>query len=226
MLGGLLEHLGDQLRDDDRWQYQRFDQAAVALCVLAPAIMWIAEAVNDPEVMWPRFSISTYHDLLPAGAFFIPLTVAVVLFIVNGWLIQGHRVHVIMGLYLLGVLIFDEKDATLPLHYLFAGYFFFVGAFLDAARHNSPDDWSPRKWVLMAPILPGFLLVRHHHDMRRLWKPALAIVLPFPALWFVGVIWPWMGERWLFFGEWLSLTALVGQYLLDAMSHAKHRGAT
>lgn len=226
MSGGLLEHLKDQLRDDERWEYQRFDQIAVALCVLAPAIMWIADAIHLRSALAPRFSISDYHNLVPPGAFFMPLTVAVVLFIVNGWLIHGHRVHVVMGLYLLGVLIFDEKDATLALHYIFAVYFFFVGAFLDAARHNSPDDWSPRKWVLMAPVLPFFLLARHHDEMRGLWRPALAIIVPFPAIWLLGLTSTWLGDRWLFFAEWVALTVLVIQYLRDAMSHAVHRGPT
>lgn len=123
-----------------------------------------------------------------------------------------------------GVLLFDAANRTKPIHYVFAGYFFFVGAFLDAARHDSPDEWGPKKWFLMAPVLPIWLVARDHHEMRGLWKPALAIALPFPALWLAGLGSDWLGERWLFFAEWVALIALVNQYLRDAMSHAVHQG--
>lgn len=215
MFGGLSE----QITSDSRWQYQRFDQAAFAFAVVAPLIMWLADVINNGAT-WPRGSISAYHDLLPAGAFFMPLTFSIVMFIVNGWLIEGHRIHILMGVYGLGVLLFDEKDATLPVHYFFAVYFFFVGAFLEVARHDSPDEWGPGKWLLMAPVMPFWLIVRHADELMTRWRSALAIVVPFPVLLLVGQAWPWLGERWLFFAEWVALCALVTQYLRDAKSHA------
>lgn len=215
----VLAGISDQIADDPDWAYQRFDQAAFGLCVFAPLIMWLADVINN-GVRWPRGSISAYHDLLPAGAFFIPLTVAVVLFIVNGWLIPGHRIHILMGLYALGVLLFDEKDATKPVHFFFAISFFFVGAFLELARHDSPDEWGPGTWVLMAPILPLWLLVRHADGLVSKWRSAVAILLPFPLIWLLGQVWPWLDERWLFFAEWAALIALITQYLRDVQAHA------
>jgi len=216
MFGGIENHISS----DPEWEYQRFDQAAFAFAVVAPLIMWIADVINN-GVTWPRASISGYHTLLPAGAFFMPLTFAVVMFIVNGVLIKGHRIHILMGLYGLGVLLFDEKDATLPVHYFFAIYFFFVGAFLELARHDSPDDWSPAMWLVMAPIMPFWLIVRHYDELMTRWRPALAIILPFPLFLLIGQFWPWMEERWLFFAEWVALCALVTQYLADAKTHAR-----
>ncbi len=215
MLSGLSEHLND----DPEWAYQRFDQAAFGFAVVAPLIMWIADVINNGAT-WPRASISAYHSLLPAGAFFMPLTFSIVMFIVNGWLIKGHRIHILMGVYGLGVLLFDEKDATLPLHYFFAVYFFFVGAFLEVARHDSPDGWSPGMWLLMAPIMPFWLIARHWRELMTKWPFALAIILPFPALLLIGQFWPWLEERWLFFAEWIALCVLVTQYLRDARTHA------
>jgi len=216
----MFRGVSNQIHNDPKWEYQRFDQAAVALCVLAPLVMWLADAINNGESS-PRPSISAYHSLLPAGAFFIPLTIAVVLFVVNGWLIPGHRVHVVMGAYLLGVLLFDEADATQPIHFFFAVSFFFVGAFLELARHDSPDEWGPGMWMLMAPILPLWLVARHYDELPRMWKSALAIGAPFALFWIFGRVSPWFDERWLFFAEWTALTALVIQYLRDAKHHAE-----
>jgi hypothetical protein len=75
-------------------------------------------------------------------------------------------------------------------------------------------------WLVMAPVLPMWLLVKHFSDVARLWRPALAIALPFPIVWLIGTIWPWLGDRWLFFAEWVALSALVIQYLRDAKTHA------
>lgn len=217
----MFEGIGQHINSDPDWAYQRFDQAAFGFSVFAPLIMWIADVVNN-GVTWPRESISNYHDLQPAGAFFMPLTFAIAMFIVNGWLIKGHRIHIMMGVYGLGVLLFDEKDATLPLHYAFAVYFFFVGAFLEVARHDSPDEWSPGMWLVMAPALPFWLIFRHWRELMKHWPAFLWIVLPFPALLLLGQAWPWLGERWLYFAEWIALCALVTQYLRDARTHATH----
>ena len=203
------------------WEYQSFDVVAVAACVFAPAIMWIAEMIDRVELLAPRESISSYHDILTAGAFFIPLTVAVMLFVVNGWIYAGHRIHVAMGAYLLGVIVFDHVGRTRPLHFIFAGAFFVVGALLEAVRDDDVPKWSPRKWMLMAPILPGWVLFsRWPRVKQQVWRGG-AILLPFVVLalvaWALG---GWIGERWLFFAEWIALIVLVANYLRDARNHA------
>jgi hypothetical protein len=213
------------LNSDPDWEYQSLDVTAVAACVSAPAIMWITEMVDRVELVAPRDSISSYHDVLTAGAFFIPLTIAVMLFVVNGWIYAGHRIHVVMGAYLLGVIVFDHVGRTRPLHFVFAGAFFVVGAFLEAVRDGDVPNWSPRKWMLMAPILPGWILLSRWTRVKQQAGRAGAILLPFVALgllaWAVG---GWIGERWLFFAEWIALTVLVLNYLRDARNHA-HKNA-
>jgi len=223
--GGELMEASAFLNKDPDWEYQSFDVTAVAACVFAPAIMWIAEMIDRAELLAPRQSISSYHDVLTAGAFFIPLTVAVMLFVVNGWIFAGHRIHVAMGAYLLGVIVFDHVGRTRPVHFFFAGAFFIVGAFLEAVRDDDVPNWSPRKWILMTPILPAWILFsRWSRVKQQAWR-AGAIMLPFVALallaWVLG---GWIGDRWLFFAEWIALTVLVLNYLRDARSHA-HKNA-
>lgn len=213
------------LNNDPDWEYQSFDVVAVAACIFAPAIMWVAEIVHRSDLLAPRDSISSYHDVLPAGAFYIPLTVAVMLFVVNGWMYAGHRIHVAMGAYLLGVIVFDHVGATRPVHFVFAGAFFIVGAFLETVRDADVPTWSPARWILMTPILPGWILFsRWTRVKQQAWR-AGAILLPFVALGLVAwAIGGWIGDRWLFFAEWIALTVLVLNYLRDARSHA-HKNA-
>jgi hypothetical protein len=216
---------GAFLNSDPDWEYQSLDVTAVAACVFAPAIMWVADMIDRAELLAPRRSISSYHDVLTAGAFFIPLSIAVMLFVVNGWIYAGHRIHVAMGAYLLGVIVFDHVGRTLPLHFAFAGAFFVVGAFLEAVRDDDVPNWSPRKWILMAPILPGWILLARWTRVKEQAGRAGAILLPFVAFglvaWGIG---GWIGDRWLFFAEWFALTVLVSNYLRDARIHA-HKNA-
>lgn len=212
---------------DPEWEYQRFDLTAVAACILAPAIMWVAEMAELGEAISPRGSISAYHDVVPPGAFFIPLTVAVMLFVVNGWLVAGHRIHMVMGAYLLGVILFDHDGRTMALHFAFAGYFFVTGAFLDAARDGQWPAWSPERWLVMGPVLPFWLVTRRWSRVRSLWHRAAAILAPFLLLGAVVLVadWTWLDDHWLFIAEWIALTVVVVQYLTDARRHA-HEAAS
>jgi len=223
--GDLQMQLREYLTNDDKWEYQSFDVTAVGACVLAPAIMWVAEMIKWEHTGSPRGSISAYHSMLPAGAFFIPLTVAVMLFVVNGWLYRGHRIHVAMSAFLLGVILFDHDGASAAAHFTFAGYFFVVGAFLEAARDSKLPQWAPWRWIAMAPILPFWLLVKRRDEILRLWQRAVEIALPFAILWLLSLAGGWLEDHWLFIAEWVALAVLVIHYLGDARGHAHANAA-
>ena len=213
------------LSNDPNWKYQTFDVTAVGACIAAPAIMWIAEMVRLGEWLSPRGSVSDYHDVLPPGAFFVPLTIAVMLFVVNGWIYAGHRVHVVMAAYLLGVVLFDHDGRTVTLHFGFAGLFFVVGAFLETIRDNDVPDWSPVKWLVMSPVLPIWIALNRWTQVKQNMGRAALILAPFVVLPLVAVlVRGWFGDRWLFFAEWIALTVLVVNYLRDASRHA-HKDA-
>ena len=213
--------MSTQLHRVDAWKYQRFDQSLALLCILAPAVMVIAEAINDNQQTPARGSISAYHAMLPAGAFFIPLTIAVMLFIMNGWLVPGHRVHVIMGFYLLGVLLFDHDDLTVWLHFGFAGYFFLTGSLLEIVRHDSDETWGPGKWFAMSLVLPFWLLFGNIREAWTRRSRVAWVILPFPIVYGFGrLVGGWIEVRWLFLAEWIALTAVVMQYVADAQRHA------
>lgn len=71
-----------------------------------------------------RTSVSGYHDMADAKWFFVPLTVAAVMFIINGLVRdEGHAHNAWLGFALLGVIVFDHESETFA-HYVFAVIFF------------------------------------------------------------------------------------------------------
>jgi hypothetical protein len=85
-------------------------------CVLIPAVLVAADGST-------RKSISAYHDIADARAFYVPLTIAAMMFIVNGVVNRGHFYNTALGVALFAVIVFDVTTARVP-HYLGAGAFF------------------------------------------------------------------------------------------------------
>ena len=100
-----------------RWS--KLERFLAALCLLIPAalILWDAGLVRD--------SISDYYRMANNQVFYYPLTVAAMLFLVNGVIKQAHAYNIVLGLLLSGVILFNHIDRT-TLHAIFA-IGFFVG---------------------------------------------------------------------------------------------------
>lgn len=76
-----------------------------------------------------RGSISAYHDVDRPWAFYVPLTVGAMLFVVNGVVRHAHTYNTWLGVALFGVILFDHDGATQWPHAVFA-ITFFVGNFV------------------------------------------------------------------------------------------------
>lgn len=113
----------------------RFERLLAALLTLLPFGLWFADTdyrnTYCPQPSPPpgpaancRDSISAYHDMADANWFYIPLTIAAIMFIVNGLVrAAGHNHNAWLGFALLGVLAFDHENER-TLHYIFAVIFF------------------------------------------------------------------------------------------------------
>ena len=91
-----------------------------AVLVLTPALLMLVDAGPDGV----RDSISAYHDVSAPAAFYVPLTVGAMLFIVNGIVRDAHIYNTVLGLALLGVILFDHDGWTSLPHFVFALAFF------------------------------------------------------------------------------------------------------
>ncbi len=86
-------------------------------CVVSPLVMsWI-----DPQPL--RESISAYYSMTDNQWFYVPLSVAAMLFAVNGVTKHKHWYNWVLGAALAGVLMFNTNDWTIA-HMIFAIAFF------------------------------------------------------------------------------------------------------
>lgn len=87
-----------------------------------------------------RASISAYHDMGEPWAFYVPLTAGAMLFLVNGMVKNAHLYNTLLGLALLGVIVFDEDAWEIP-HFVFAVAFFggnfFVALFCSTGKSRA-----------------------------------------------------------------------------------------
>ncbi len=178
-------------------KWVKVEVALAAACMLTPLLLWIFYRDPNTGRRVLKDSISDYYDIDAGAAFYIPLTVAAMLFVVNGVIKKAHHYNWILGAMLLGVLAFNHDDFDL-LHMLFAGSFFLGNALVI--------------WILAAPeLLP-----------RRWWRyfrtGILAVIGVAVFLW-----WP-LDVYSLFWAEALSLLAIGFHFILDA-SDVKYEAA-
>lgn len=99
-------------------RFATLERVLGALLVLTPALLIVADEGSV------RDSISAYYDVIPAWAFYVPLTAGAMLFFVNGILRHAHVYNIVLGLALLGVILFDHEGKTEIFHVVFAVAFF------------------------------------------------------------------------------------------------------
>lgn len=111
---GAMRKLPRRLRD-----FARLERVLGALLAFTPLLLILV----DSDI---RGSISAYHDVDRPWAFYVPLTVGAMIFVVNGVVRHAHAYNTWLGVALFGVILFDHDGATWWPHALFA-LVFFVG---------------------------------------------------------------------------------------------------
>ena len=110
-----------QLIDPIR-NFVQLERVLAAILVFTPLLLLRVD--NAPGGI--RGSISAYHDVVEPAAFYVPLTLAAMLFVVNGVLKEGHWYNWLVGSFLAVLVVFDHDGATKYPHFMGA-IGFFVG---------------------------------------------------------------------------------------------------
>ena len=95
------------------------ERVLAVACAFSPLVM----ALVDKDPLRP--SISHYYSMSENQLFYVPLAIAAMLFIVNGITKQSHHYNLVLGIALLGVILFNLIDFS-GVHRVFA-ISFFVG---------------------------------------------------------------------------------------------------
>lgn len=123
--------------------FAKLERVLAALCILNPILLIMADGWHV------RGSISAYYSMNEAQCFYLPLSIAAMLFICNG-VLQGARAYnTLLGTALMGVLAFNHDDWT-TMHNTCAIAFF--GGSAAVIVIYSPVDELRFKWSLVAVI--------------------------------------------------------------------------
>lgn len=111
-----------------------------------------------------RTSISDYHDMADPRWFFVPLTAAAMMLITNGLVSHERHAHnAVLGVLVLGVVLFDHDGASSGPHFVSAVAFYVLGlsyAVLMVTHYVAVVRSSPPRWwvaVLAATVVAGTL---------------------------------------------------------------------
>jgi len=101
-------------------RFAELERILAALLVLTPLLLILVDTGPDRV----RDSISAYNDVGTPQAFYVPLTVGAMLFLVNGIVKRAHIYNTLLGVALSGVIVFDHDGGASIVHIASAVAFF------------------------------------------------------------------------------------------------------
>ena len=115
----------------DLTKFARLERVLAGICALTPLMLLAVERTPIRE------SISAYYNIAQNQWFYVPLTMAAMLFVVNGVVKNKQLYNTYLGAMLGGVLLFNHTDFSV-VHIVFAAAFF-VGNALVILFFSSVD---------------------------------------------------------------------------------------
>jgi hypothetical protein len=129
-------------------RFAKLERVLAAVCLFIPAFLIY---FDNGQI---RGSISEYYNMEKDQMFYFPLTVASMLFVVNGVVKDRHVYNSLLGLMLAGVVLFNMDDASV-FHYIFATAFFGGNAVVILVFSSKKELWF--KAILVAGIALSML---------------------------------------------------------------------
>ncbi len=135
-------------------RFAKLERVLAFVCLFTPALLLWSD--NGPI----RGSISAYYNMRENQLYYFPLTVASMLFVVNGVVKAKHIYNTFLGVMLAGVILFNHDDFR-TLHAVSAAGFFAGNAVVMVVYSSKKERWF--QLLLVAGIalsLLGWLLLR------------------------------------------------------------------
>ena len=133
--------------------FLKFELVVTGVCVLIPFLLMFGDVWGSP-----REHISGYYNMRQGGFYFVPLTMAAMLFVVNGVVRERHWYNVGLGLALGGLMVFNHVDYFL-IHNICV-VTFFLGNALVFVLFTPKNELGLKVIfaVAMAVLLAGYFL--------------------------------------------------------------------
>lgn len=168
---------------------RRFEGLLAIVLALLPILLIAEDGV--------RGSISAYHDIDDPRWFFIPLTAAVMMLIVNGLVRPDHHgYNAVLGLLLFGVVLFDHDGDSRTVHGISAVAFYslsFVFIALQVTDYlcrmwSTWSLWRQRIVAIAVLVFEVGLVVVVNAVSRLFWAEAV-------GLWLIALHYVWHSSR-------------------------------
>ncbi len=126
-------------------RFAKFERVLAAVCIFIPLFLILFDGRNV------RDNISAYYDMTQHQWFYFLLTVASMLFVVNGVVKQRYAYNIVLGVLLAGVLLFNHCDHKV-IHYIFAAGFFLGNAAVILTCSSKHEVWFKSLLVVIIAI--------------------------------------------------------------------------
>jgi hypothetical protein len=130
-------------------RFAKLERVLAALCLLTPALL----IYFDNGTI--RASLSSYFDMRLNQAYYFPLTMISMLFIVNGVIKNKKLYNTVLGVLMAGLILIDHDSSKL-FHYLFAIGFFLGNAVVILVYSSKKELWF--KAIMVGVMVCGILL--------------------------------------------------------------------
>lgn len=130
---------------NDLAKFAKLERNLAAVCMFIPLLLIVFD--SGPV----RNSISAYYDMTEAQFFYVPLTMAAMLFIVNGVVKDKQRYNTILGVALMAVVLFNHDDLPIP-HFIGAGIFFLGNAYVILKYSSKEELWFKKFLVAIIVV--------------------------------------------------------------------------
>ena len=129
-------------------RFAKLERVLASVCLFIPAFLILFE---DGPI---RESVSAYYDMEENQVFYFPLTVASMLFVVNGVVKRQHFYNSLLGVALAGVILFNHHDFEV-IHGIAAVAFFAGNAVVILVFSAKKERWF--KGLLVTGIILAML---------------------------------------------------------------------
>jgi hypothetical protein len=149
-------------------RFAKLERVLATVCLLIPVLLiWFDNGNIRP-------SISEYYNMVKDQVFYFPLTVAAMLFVVNGVVKEKHVYNTILGAMLAGVILFNCHD-TPVLHFAFASVFFGGNGVVILVYSSRKERWF--KAIMVALILGAMLGCFAFHWFSLFWAEWISFAI-------------------------------------------------
>jgi len=151
-------------------RFAKLERVLAGVCLLIPLLLIVFD--DRVRTSMIRESISAYYNMKQSEVFYFPLTVASMLFVVNGVVKEKRTYNTILGIMLAGVILFNQDDFSI-LHKMCAAAFFLGNVFVILVYSSKREQlWF--KISLAAIIVLALLAAISFHLWTLFWAEWLS----------------------------------------------------